>query len=83
MSKQWASALQQEWACQYKFENSLQVKHSVNPSTEPLAEANSQVFFIKHIAKPLIDMTTLAVPGMFIELSLYIDVFESSFFLQN
>jgi len=79
VSKQWASALQQEWACQYKFENSLQVKHSVNPSTEPLAEANSQVFFIKHIAKPLIDMTTLAVPGMFIELSLYIDVFESSF----
>ena len=38
----------------------------MNPSNGPLAEANSQVFFIKHIAKPLIDMTTLALPGMFI-----------------
>jgi len=43
----------------------------VNPSNGPLAEANSQVFFIKHIAKPLIDMTTLALPGMVILLTKY------------
>ncbi|KXN82454.1 3',5'-cyclic-nucleotide phosphodiesterase regA [Leucoagaricus sp. SymC.cos] len=64
VSKQWASALQQEWACQYKFENFLQLKHSVNPSNEPLAEANSQVFFTKNIAKPLVDMTTIAIPEL-------------------
>ncbi|KAF5357004.1 hypothetical protein D9756_006482 [Leucocoprinus leucothites] len=64
VSKQWASALQEEWACQYKFENFLQLQHTVNPSNGPLAEANSQVFFTKHIAKPLVDMTTIAIPEL-------------------
>lgn len=65
VSKQWASALQQEWACQYKFENYLELTHSVNPSNGPLAEANSQVFFTGKIAKPLVDMTAVAIPGKF------------------
>ncbi|XP_006463264.1 hypothetical protein AGABI2DRAFT_224958, partial [Agaricus bisporus var. bisporus H97] len=64
VSKQWASALQQEWACQYKFENYLELTHSVNPSNGPLAEANSQVFFTGKIAKPLVDMTAVAIPEL-------------------
>ncbi|KAJ3560315.1 hypothetical protein NP233_g10918 [Leucocoprinus birnbaumii] len=64
VSKQWASALQQEWACQYKFENFLELQHSVMPSNGPLAEAKSQVFFSKQMAKPLVDMTTIAIPEL-------------------
>ncbi|KAF9449286.1 HD-domain/PDEase-like protein [Macrolepiota fuliginosa MF-IS2] len=64
VSKQWASALQQEWSCQYKFENFLQLQHSVNPSNGLLAEANSQVYFTRNIAKPLVDLTTIAIPEL-------------------
>ena len=65
VSQHWATALMDEWAKQAMYEKSLAFKPSVQESTSPLKEAKSQVSFIGRFARPLLQLTTQAVPGEF------------------
>ncbi|TFK72465.1 HD-domain/PDEase-like protein [Pluteus cervinus] len=64
VSQHWAGALMQEWTSQALFEQHLALPPSVQPSTDPLTEAKSQVYFIQNFAKPLLDLVVQAVPEM-------------------
>ncbi|THH12773.1 hypothetical protein EW146_g7382, partial [Bondarzewia mesenterica] len=62
VSQHWATALAEEWTCQAVLEQYLQLPPSVSASHNPLAEAQSQVFFIENFAKPLFLLTSSGIP---------------------
>ncbi|KAK2461203.1 hypothetical protein APHAL10511_006730 [Amanita phalloides] len=64
ISKYWATALMKEWAKQAIYEKSLAFKPTVQECTTPLKEARSQVFFLEKFARPLLQLTTRAIPEM-------------------
>ncbi|KAF8889577.1 hypothetical protein BD779DRAFT_1519912 [Infundibulicybe gibba] len=64
VSQHWASALMSEWTSQASLERHLDLPTTVQPTDDPLSEAKSQVFFINMFAKPLLELTTEAVPEM-------------------
>lgn len=53
----------QEWSSQAKLEQHYSLQQTVQASSDPLAEAKSQIFFTSMFAKPLLDLTVRAVPG--------------------
>lgn len=48
---------------QMQLEEHFHLPSTVKPSTNPLGEAKSQIFFITNFAKPLLDLTAQAIPG--------------------
>ncbi|KAF5379076.1 hypothetical protein D9615_005977 [Tricholomella constricta] len=64
VSKHWAAALMEEWSSQALYEKFLHLPTTVQSNDSPINEAKSQVFFITHFAKPLLDLTIQAVPEM-------------------
>ncbi|PBK67451.1 HD-domain/PDEase-like protein [Armillaria solidipes] len=64
VSQHWATALMAEWTSQAQYEKSLALPCTVQSSETPLSEANSQVFFIKTFARPLLELVAKAVPEM-------------------
>ncbi|KIM91611.1 hypothetical protein PILCRDRAFT_810896 [Piloderma croceum F 1598] len=64
VSQHWASALSEEWTSQVHLEEHFHLPSTVQPSTNPLGEAKSQIFFINTFAKPLLDLTAKAIPEM-------------------
>lgn len=63
VSKQWANALMDEWSRQAQLERHLHLPTSVTLSnSDPLVEANSQVFFISTFTYPLFALVASAVP---------------------
>lgn len=65
VSQHWASALSEEWSSQVQLEEHFHLPSTVKPSTNPLAQAKSQIFFITNFAKPLLDLTAKAIPRKF------------------
>jgi hypothetical protein len=55
--------LSDEWTSQVQLEEHFHLPATVTPSTNPLGQANSQIFFITTFAKPLLDLTAKAIPG--------------------
>ncbi|KAG5646346.1 hypothetical protein DXG03_003669 [Asterophora parasitica] len=64
VSKHWAAALMEEWSSQALYEKFLHLPTTVQSNDSPINEAKSQVFFITHFAKPLLDLTIQAIPEM-------------------
>ncbi|KDR79952.1 hypothetical protein GALMADRAFT_37977, partial [Galerina marginata CBS 339.88] len=64
VSKHWASALMQEWSAQAHLEASYHLQPTVMSSSDPIKEADSQIFFITNFARPLLELTQRAVPEM-------------------
>ncbi|KAH8829292.1 hypothetical protein DL96DRAFT_1597541, partial [Flagelloscypha sp. PMI_526] len=62
VSKYWATALVKEWTNQRHYEARLDLPPSLAPSNTPLAEAQSQLFFMKTFATPLLQLFVDAVP---------------------
>ncbi|KAI5825279.1 HD-domain/PDEase-like protein [Schizophyllum commune Tattone D] len=64
VSQHWASALMMEWTSQAHLEQYLELPTTVQTAGSPLAEANSQIFFISNFAMPLIQLMVEAIPEM-------------------
>ncbi|KNZ78672.1 3',5'-cyclic-nucleotide phosphodiesterase regA [Termitomyces sp. J132] len=64
VAKHWASALMEEWTSQALYEKFLDLPTTVQSDDSPINEANAQVFFISTFAKPLLDLTSQAIPEM-------------------
>ncbi|KAG5335547.1 hypothetical protein C0989_001037 [Termitomyces sp. Mn162] len=62
VAKHWASALMEEWTSQALYEKFLDLPTTVQSDDSPINEANAQVFFISTFAKPLLDLTSQAIP---------------------
>ncbi|GLB42300.1 putative phosphodiesterase [Lyophyllum shimeji] len=69
VAKHWAAALMEEWSSQALLEKFMHLPTTVQSSDTPVNEASSQVFFITHFAKPLLDLVSQAV----IEMKLFAD----------
>ena len=52
-----------EWTSQAHLEQYLELPTTVQTAGSPLAEANSQIFFISNFAMPLIQLMVEAIPG--------------------
>lgn len=74
VSQHWASAVMQEWSSQAKLEQHYSLQQTVQASSDPLAEAKSQIFFTSMFAKPLLDLTVRAIP----ELAMYAQQCDSN-----
>jgi len=55
----------EEWTAQASLEKHFHLPPTVQPSDDPLTEAKSQIFFIKNYAKPLLELTSRAIPREF------------------
>ena len=64
----------QEWKAQANLEEEYDLKPSVMSSTDPIKEAESQIFFINHFLKPMLQLTVKAVP----EMSCYLNHLKSN-----
>lgn len=64
VAQHWATALMQEWQSQKSLEEHLAIQQTVQPSENPLGVSKSQIFFITTFAKPLLDITAKAIPGI-------------------
>ncbi|KAF9008107.1 HD-domain/PDEase-like protein [Hymenopellis radicata] len=64
VSQHWATKLMREWSCQAMLEKQLSLPCTVQSSEDALSEANSQIFFNKVFAKPLLELVVRAVPEM-------------------
>ncbi|KAI0066906.1 HD-domain/PDEase-like protein [Artomyces pyxidatus] len=62
VSEHWASALMEEWTSQAILERYLHLPPSVKASEDPIAEAESQVWFIETFARPLFELTAAGIP---------------------
>lgn len=54
----------QEWIAQANLEQEYDLTPSVMSSTDPVKETESQIFFIKHFVKPMLQLTVKAIPEM-------------------
>ncbi|KAF8869923.1 hypothetical protein CPB84DRAFT_1648634, partial [Gymnopilus junonius] len=67
LSKHWATALIHEWTAQAHLEESYHLQQTVPvsfASYDPIKEADSQIFFIRTFARPLLELTQRAIPEM-------------------
>ena len=64
VSTHWAKALMQEWTAQANLEQEYDLTPTVMSSTDPVKETESQIFFIKHFVKPMLQLTVKAIPEM-------------------
>jgi hypothetical protein len=64
----------QEWKAQADLEEEYDLKPSVMSSTDPIKEAESQIFFISHFLRPMLQLTVKAVP----EMSCYLNHLKSN-----
>jgi hypothetical protein len=78
----------EEWSCQATLEKHFRLPATVHPppvvsggggkgGRDPVGQAKSQVWFITHFAKPLLDLTVRAVPR---ELVTFLSLFVFCFF---
>ncbi|KAF9528361.1 hypothetical protein CPB83DRAFT_766981, partial [Crepidotus variabilis] len=64
VSTQWAKALMQEWTAQANLEQEYEMEPTVMSSSDPLKEVDSQIFFIAHFVRPMLELTVKAIPEM-------------------
>lgn len=64
VSQHWSAALVAEWASQASLEKQLHLPITVQDSTDdPVGEATVQVNFSSFCVLPLLEITSVAVPG--------------------
>lgn len=63
VSQHWSAALAAEWASQALLERQLCLPVSVQDSDDPITEAKGQISFITFCCSPLLEVTSMAIPG--------------------